>query len=40
VVRAARNDSDGQTVFVMCSVKVEDPMAESRPMEGFWPQQG
>jgi mannose-6-phosphate isomerase-like protein (cupin superfamily) len=36
-VRAYRNDGDGEAVVVMCSVRVEDPQAESAWHEGFWP---
>lgn len=35
--RAVRNESDAEAAFVMCSVKVHDIRAESRPHEGFWP---
>ena len=35
-VRAVRNDTDEEAAFLMCSVRVEDPRAESRPEEGFW----
>ena len=35
--RAARNETDEQAAFAMISVRVEDPMAESVPHEGFWP---
>jgi mannose-6-phosphate isomerase-like protein (cupin superfamily) len=36
-VRAVRNDSNGEAVFAMISVRVEDNRAESQPHEGFWP---
>jgi quercetin dioxygenase-like cupin family protein len=36
-VRAFRNDSDKEAAVAMCSVRVEDPHAESRWHEGFWP---
>jgi mannose-6-phosphate isomerase-like protein (cupin superfamily) len=39
VVRAARNDGDEEAVLLMCSVRVDDPMAESVGHEGFWPGQ-
>jgi uncharacterized cupin superfamily protein len=35
--RAFRNDSDEEAVVAMCSVRVEDPHAESHWHEGFWP---
>ena len=34
---ATRNPTDAEAAFAMISVKVEDPMAESVPAEGFWP---
>ena len=34
--RAVRNDSDAEAAFVMCSVKSEDPRAESVKHEDFW----
>ena len=36
-VRAVRNEGDEEAAFLMCSVKVDDIRAESRPHEGFWP---
>jgi mannose-6-phosphate isomerase-like protein (cupin superfamily) len=36
-VRAVRNDSDGEAVFALISVRVEDIRSESQPQEGFWP---
>ncbi len=36
--RAVRNDSDEEAVFAMLSVRTADPMAESVPHEGFWPE--
>jgi uncharacterized cupin superfamily protein len=35
--RAVRNDSDEEAAFAMCSLKVEDPLAETQPQERFWP---
>lgn len=35
--RAFRNESDKEAAVAMCSVRVEDPHAESRWHEGFWP---
>ena len=35
-VRAARNETDGRTVFAMISRRVDDPRAESVPHPGFW----
>ena len=35
--RGVRNPTDAEAAFAMISVKVEDPMAESVPVEGFWP---
>ena len=35
--RGTRNPTDTEAAFAMISVKVEDPMAESVPVEGFWP---
>jgi mannose-6-phosphate isomerase-like protein (cupin superfamily) len=35
VVRASRNDGDEEAVLLMCSVRVEDAMAESVGHEGF-----
>jgi mannose-6-phosphate isomerase-like protein (cupin superfamily) len=34
--RSVRNDSDAEAAFVMCSVKMEDPRAESVMHEDFW----
>ena len=36
-VRAVRNDADEEAAFALCSVRVEDPRAESQWHEGFWP---
>ncbi len=36
--RSVRNDSGAEAAFALCSVKVEDPRAESLPVEGFWPE--
>jgi len=35
--RAVRNDTDAEAVLAMCSVKVEDPSAESHWHDDFWP---
>jgi mannose-6-phosphate isomerase-like protein (cupin superfamily) len=35
--RATRNPTDAEAAFAMISVKVEDPMAETVMVEGFWP---
>ena len=35
--RGTRNPTDAEAAFAMISVKVEDPMAETVPVEGFWP---
>jgi mannose-6-phosphate isomerase-like protein (cupin superfamily) len=35
--RAVRNDSDEPATLLMCSVKAQDPHAESQRHEGFWP---
>src|SRR3954451_12931291 len=35
--RGARNTTDTEAAFAMVSVKVADPMAESNPVEDFWP---
>ena len=35
--RASRNPTDAEAAFAMISVKVSDPMAETVPVEGFWP---
>jgi len=35
-VRAVRNDTDREAALAMCSVRVEDPRAESHFHEGFW----
>jgi uncharacterized cupin superfamily protein len=35
--RAMRNDTDAPAAVLMCSVRVEDPHAESHRHEGFWP---
>ncbi len=35
--RATRNPTDAEAAFAMISVKVADPMAETVPVEGFWP---
>jgi mannose-6-phosphate isomerase-like protein (cupin superfamily) len=34
--RAVRNDSDAEAAYVMCSVKAQDPLAESVKHEDFW----
>jgi mannose-6-phosphate isomerase-like protein (cupin superfamily) len=34
--RAVRNDSDAEAAFLMCSVKADDPRAESVQHESFW----
>jgi mannose-6-phosphate isomerase-like protein (cupin superfamily) len=34
--RAVRNVSDAEAAFLMCSVKAEDPRAESVQHEDFW----
>jgi len=34
--RAARNDSDSEVAFLMMSVRVEDPRAESVAHDDFW----
>jgi mannose-6-phosphate isomerase-like protein (cupin superfamily) len=34
--RAVRNDSGAEAAFLMCSVKAEDPRAESVMHEEFW----
>jgi len=34
--RSVRNDSDDEAALVMCSVKVDDPRAESVMHEDFW----
>jgi mannose-6-phosphate isomerase-like protein (cupin superfamily) len=34
--RSVRNDSDAEAAFAMCSVKVQDPRAESVKHEDFW----
>jgi mannose-6-phosphate isomerase-like protein (cupin superfamily) len=36
--RAVRNDGASPAAFAMCSVKVEDPHAESEGHERFWPE--
>lgn len=35
--RAIRNESDREATVAMCSVRVDDPHAESRWHEQFWP---
>lgn len=35
--RATRNPTDAEAAFAMISVKVEDPLAETVMVEGFWP---
>jgi len=35
--RAVRNDSDSEAAFLMMSVRVEDPRAESVAHDDFWP---
>ena len=35
-VRAVRNAGDEEARFLMCSVRVEDPRAESVHQPGFW----
>ena len=34
--RAVRNESDAEAAFLLCSVKTEDPRAESVQHEAFW----
>ena len=34
--RAVRNESDAEAAFLMCSVRADDPRAESVKHEGFW----
>jgi len=34
--RSVRNDSDAEAALAMCSVKVDDPRAESVKHEDFW----
>jgi mannose-6-phosphate isomerase-like protein (cupin superfamily) len=34
--RSVRNDSDAEAAFAMCSVKVQDPRAESVKHQDFW----
>jgi uncharacterized cupin superfamily protein len=35
-VRAARNDGDEEAAFVLCSIKIEDAIADAQPRSGFW----
>jgi quercetin dioxygenase-like cupin family protein len=35
-VRAARNDGTEEAAFVLCSIKIEDALADAQPSEGFW----
>ena len=35
--RGTRNPTEAEAAFAMISVKVEDPMAETNPVEAFWP---
>ena len=35
-VRAARNEGSEEAAFLMCSVKVADPLADTQPQEKFW----
>jgi quercetin dioxygenase-like cupin family protein len=35
-VRAARNEGSEEAAFVLCSIKVEDPLADAQPREDFW----
>ena len=35
--RGVRNLTDAEAAFAMVSIKVEDPMAETVPVEAFWP---
>jgi uncharacterized cupin superfamily protein len=39
-VRAARNDGDREAAFVLCSIKIEDAIADAQPREGFWSADG
>jgi mannose-6-phosphate isomerase-like protein (cupin superfamily) len=34
--RSVRNDADAEAAFVMCSVRAQDPRAESVRHEDFW----
>jgi uncharacterized cupin superfamily protein len=36
--RAVRNETDAEAAFAMISVRTDDPLAESIPHEGFWPE--
>jgi uncharacterized cupin superfamily protein len=35
-VRAVRNDSAEEAAFVLCSIKIQDAMADAKPQEKFW----
>ena len=35
-VRAARNDGGEEAAFVLCSIKIEDAMADAQPAAEFW----
>jgi quercetin dioxygenase-like cupin family protein len=34
--RAVRNHGDEEAAFIMCSIKIEDAMADAQPIEEFW----
>ncbi len=35
-LRAVRNASSEEAAFVMCSIKVQDALADAKPQEKFW----
>jgi quercetin dioxygenase-like cupin family protein len=35
-VRAVRNDGGDEAAFVLCSIKIEDAMADAQPKAGVW----
>jgi len=35
-VRAVRNDGGEEAAFVLCSIKIEDAMADAQPKVGVW----
>jgi uncharacterized cupin superfamily protein len=39
-VRAVRNEGDEEAAFVLCSIRIEDAIADAQAREGFWSADG
>ena len=35
-IRAVRNDGSEEAAFIMCSIRIEDAMADAQPQAEFW----